>query len=373
MRRPFVILVIVTIVIEFAGNLATGAMPLAMRADGTLASANALAMGAGMFANLLGSLPVGVLVDRIGRLFTMRAAAVITCAGTLGMTYLHGPWWGAALMALRGFGLMSYVTAEFAYTAEIVPPERTVSAVSLFGLMANLIFALAPALGVWLWQHGIQREQFLWGSIVAIAGTASLWLLPKRHDVRTRKQSRTIAMRSLWVPTIVFLIAASLYSGINYSAAVLAFAQRGIGNPALIFTATAIVTAAIRYPAGRLVDRFGPRYMAIPIALFELFGCVVAAYAHDASQVMLAGALLGVSWGAIVPVGVGLFFEYSSRRTRGAAMGAYNLALNVGAAAGAIGVAIFTHVGWGYGGAMLVSGVLPILALPLVFIRRKTA
>lgn len=92
--------------------------------------------------------------------------------------------------------------------------------------------------------------------------------------------------------------------------------------------------------------------------------CVVTAYALDEFQVMLTGALLGVSWGAIVPVGVGLFFEYSSRRTRGAAMGAYNLALNVGAAAGAIGVAAFTHVGWGYTGAMLVSGVLPVLALP---------
>jgi MFS family permease len=237
--------------------------------------------------------------------------------------------------------------------------------------MANLIFALAPALGVWLWQHGVEREQFFWGSAVAIAGTASLWLLPKRHDVHTQKQSRTIVMRSLWVPTIVFLIAASLYSGINYSAAVLAFAQRGIGNPALIFTATAIVTAAIRYPAGRLVDRFGSRYMAIPIALFELLGCLVAAYAHNAFQVMLAGGLLGVSWGAIVPVGVGLFFEYSSRRTRGAAMGAYNLALNLGSAVGAVGVAIFTHIGWGYGGAMLVAAVLPVLALPFVFIRRK--
>lgn len=373
MRRPFVVLVIATIVIEFACNLATGSMPLALRADGTPDSINALAMGAGMFANLFGSLPVGVLVDRIGRLVTIRAAAGLTVVATLGMAYMHGAWWGAAFMALRGFGLMSYVTAEFAYTTEIVAPNRAVSAVSFFGLIANVIFALAPAIGVSLWQHGIHREQFLWGTFFAAAGMALLWLLPANLDVHTSKQSRTIVMRSLWVPTIIFLVAASLYSGVNYSAAVIAFAQRGVGNPALIFTAMAIATAAIRYPAGRLVDRFGPRPMAIPIAISQLIGCVVAARASTAFEVTLAGAILGIGWGAIVPVGVGLFFEYSSRRTRGAAMGAYNLALNLGQAVGAIVVSVFTHIGWGYGGAMLLCALLPTLALPFIFVRRRTA
>ena len=370
-RLPFFILIFATIVLEFACNLATGSMPLALQADGVSNSANALAMGAGMFACLFGSLPVGVLVDRIGRLSTIRGAAVLTCVATIGLAYLHGFWWGGVLMGIRGFSLMSYMTAEFAYTAEIVPPERAVSAVSFLGLVANLIFALAPAVGVELWQHGVQREQFLFGTILAVLGLVSLWFLPSRHDVRTVRPSRTIVMRSLWVPTIIFLVSASVYSGVNYSSAVLAFAQRGIGNPALIFTAMAIATAAIRYPAGRLVDRLGPKWMSIPVALSQLIGCVLAARATTALDITIAGAVLGIGWGAIVPVGVGLFFEQSSRRTRGAAMGAYNLALNIGSTAGAAIAALFTHIGLGYGGAMMLCAALPALTLPLIFIPRR--
>ncbi|MDQ2992866.1 MAG: hypothetical protein M3R30_08630, partial [Candidatus Eremiobacteraeota bacterium] len=69
-NRPYAVLLGATIVLEFACNLPTGSMPLALLADGAVESSIVLAMGAGMFANLLGSLPVGVLVDRIGRLVT---------------------------------------------------------------------------------------------------------------------------------------------------------------------------------------------------------------------------------------------------------------------------------------------------------------
>lgn len=52
---------------------------------------------------------------------------------SLGLAFLHGPIWGGLLMALRGFAMMAYVTGEFAYVTEIVPPERSVSAVSTLG------------------------------------------------------------------------------------------------------------------------------------------------------------------------------------------------------------------------------------------------
>ncbi len=370
-NRPYAVLLGATIVLEFACNLPTGSMPLALLADGAVESSIVLAMGAGMFANLLGSLPVGVLVDRIGRLVTIRASALLMAFATLGMALTHGPWWGGLFMALRGLSLMSYVTAEFAYTTEIVPPERAVSSVSFLGLVANTMFAVAPAVGVWLWMHGIAREQYYIGTALALAGTAALWLLPSRHDVKTASPSRTIIMRSLWLPTIAFLVAAAIQSGVNFSLAVLTFHQRGLGNAALIFTAMALSTAAIRYPAGRIADKFGPRSMLIPIVIAQIAGCLLAAYASNAWEVVAAGIALGIAWGAVVPVGVALFFEQSGRRTRGAAMGAYNLSFSLGSALGAVLAAVFVHFGFGYGGAMLVCCALPALTLPFVMRPRR--
>jgi MFS family permease len=370
-ERPYLVLVAATIVLEFACNLPTGSLPLALLADGTAGSSIVLAMGAGMFANLAGSIPVGVLVDRVGRLVTIRASALLMAFATLGMALTHGPWWGGLFMALRGLSLMSYVTAEFAYTAEIVPAGRAVSSVSFLGLIANTMFAIAPAVGVWLWLHGVARDQYYIGTALALAGTAALWLLPSRHDVKTASPSRTIVMRSLWIPTIAFLVATAVQSGVNFSLAVLTFHQRGIGNAALIFTAMALATAAVRYPAGRIADKYGPRSMLVPIAVAQVAGCVLAAYASNAWEVVAAGTALGIAWGAVVPVGVALFFEQSGRRTRGAAMGAYNLSFALGSALGAVLAATFVHFGFGYGDAMLTCTALPLLTLPFVLSARR--
>ncbi|HEY8313056.1 MAG TPA: MFS transporter, partial [Candidatus Baltobacteraceae bacterium] len=254
---------------------------------------------------------------------------------------------------------------------EIVPPERAVSAVSTLGMLANFAFAFAPAIAVLLWHQGVGREQFLYGAILTVAGGAALWFLPSRHDVRNEKRSRKILMRSVWMPAMLFLIAAAMQSGVNGSLAVLTFTHRGIANGALIFTSMAFCTFALRYPAGRFVDRYGPRLMAIPVVFAQIFGCILAARAFTPLAVLAAGALLGIAWSAVVPVGVGLFFEQSSRRTRGVAMGAYNLSFAIGTSTGAILAAALVKLGFDYGTAISICAIAPAMAVPWMFLLKR--
>jgi MFS family permease len=368
-RRPFFFLLVSTLVTEFACNLPTGALPLALLRDGATHSEVAFAMGGGMFAQLLGSVPVGAVVDRIGRLRTIRASVLLMALSNFGMAWLHGPQWGGVLMGLRGFSMMSYVTAEFAYVTEIVPQERSISAVSTLGMIANFVFAFAPAIGVFMWQHGIAREQFFYGGLLVLAGGSVVWFLPQKHDVRTRRRSRLILMRSVWLPAMAFLIAAAMQSGVNMSLAVVTFTQRGIANGALIFTSMAFATFALRYPAGRIVEKYGPRLMTIPVVVSQVIGCVLAAYAYAPWQVLLAGMFLGIAWSAVVPVGVGLFFERSSRSTRGIAMGSYNLSFAIGTSCGALLAALLTRFGFSYGIAISACALAPVMATPWLFLR----
>jgi MFS family permease len=368
-RKPFLLLLVSTFVTEFACNLPTGALPLALLRDGATHSEVAFAMGGGLFAQLLGSVPVGALVDRIGRLKTIRASVVLMALSSFGMAFLHGPVFGGLLMALRGFSMMSYVTAEFAYVSEIVPAERSVSSISTLGMIANFVFAFAPAIAVWLWHHGIAREQFSYGALLTIAGGSVLWFLPQKHDVQTRRRSRLILMRSKWLPAMAFLMAAAMQSGVNTALAIVTFTQRGITNGALIFTSMAFVTFALRYPAGRFVDKYGPRLMTIPVAIAQVIGCILAATAYTPAHVLLAGAFLGVAWSAVVPVGVGLFIEQSSRRTRGIAMGTYNLSFAIGTSAGALLAALLTRFGYSYTLAISACALAPVIAVPWVFWR----
>lgn len=158
----YAVLVVSSLLFDFPSNLPIGALPLALSDDGASHSIIALVLGSGMFAALIFSLPLGDLVDRLGRLATIRAAAVLGVVSLLGLAVTHGEAWSTTLMGLRSIALVLFMTAEFAYAAELASEERAVSDVATLGMIGNLGFATGPALGVFLWQHGIGRVQFGW-------------------------------------------------------------------------------------------------------------------------------------------------------------------------------------------------------------------
>lgn len=280
-------------------------------------------------------------------------------------------------MGLRGFAATSYITAEFAYVSEIVPKERAVSAVSILSTIANAVFAFAPALAVWMWNHGMGRMQFSYAAAITLFGGSVLWFLPRSRAARSkRRRSRLILMRSKWLPAMSFLSAVAMQSGVNTALAVVTFTQRGIGNGALIFSSMAFVTAALRYPAGRAVERFGVGAVALPVVAVQVAGCLVAASAHTTISVLVAGALLGCAWSAVVPVGVALFFQHSSPGTRGVAMGMYNLSFAIGSSSGALLAALLTRFGFTYATAISACALAALGAVPFVYlriVRRETA
>ena len=359
--------------IDVAASLPMGSLPLALAREGESSAVVSLVMGTAMFAALFGSVPIGWLADRIGRLPTMRYATGLIALSMLGLVWSHGALVNAAVMALRSIAFVGLFTAEFAYAGEIVSEDRRISSITTLGIIGNVALAIGPASAVWLWQHGIGREQYAYGALPILAGLLLLYALPSRHDVRSPRRSRLILMRSAWLPALAFSVGTQLQGGINGALAVLTFHNRGIPNAALLFTAIACTVILLRYPAGRCVDVFGPRLVAIPTAVFQAAGCVIAALAWTPYAVISAGFCLGVAWAAVIPIGVALFYEKSSRRTRGAAMGAFNFATSLGAAGGALIASVTAALGPGYALAMLFASAAPLIALPYVVASPKPA
>jgi MFS family permease len=367
----YAILVASAFLIEIALNVPLGSLPLALVRDGVSPGEIALIVGAGPIAALAVSVPIGGLADRFGRLPTIRIAACLCVVSIGALAYVTDPLLNGVLMAIRGIAITAYVTAEFAYASAVVAPERAVSATATLGMVGNLSFATAPAAGFWLWEHGIERQQFLWAACFALLGALILVRLPAELT-RHARRSRKIFIRSAWLPAIAFLVACSLAGGVNGALAIVTFHERGIANAALLFTAMASTTFALRFFAGRLVDRFGPRVVAIPTAIIQCTGALLAAHAHSPIAVIVAGACTGVAWSAVVPVGIGLLFERSSTGTRGAAMGSYNLAFSIGATGGSLIAAAAAAWGLGYAFAMSLCAASSLIALPWVLLSRPT-
>jgi MFS family permease len=360
-------LVVSAFFFELALNLSVGSMPLILGAEGASRAATASAMGCGMFAALLVSLPVGTLADRWGRLPTMRAGIALGVASLAGLAVVHGALAGGVLLAFRSVAVVAFMTAEFAYASRLASRERAVSDVATLGMIGNLTYALAPALGVFLWQHGIGRAQYAWAALAALAGGLVTFALPARFDTPALSTPRSPGVLDpRWLPAMGFALACTLQGGVNGALAVLTFHERGIFNGALILTAAAFSVFTLRYPAGRLVDRFGARAIAAPTAIVQAAGCLLAAAAHSPLAVIVAGVALGSAWAAVVPVALGLLFEHSASESRGAAMGAYNLAFSGGAACGALLATGATLIGAGYTLAISLCALAPLVVLPYV-------
>jgi MFS family permease len=361
----YALLVASAFLFELALDLPVGSLPLALDGDGASHGAVAAAMGSGMFAALLASLPLGALVDRFGRLRIMRVSALAGALSLLTLTFVHGAAGGSALLALRSIAFIGYMTAEFAYAGDLAMPGRAVSTVATLGMIGTLTFATAPALGIALWQHGVAREQFAWSAAVALAGAALLWALPA-EPARQPHASTPPMFRREWLPAIAFGVTVVLQPGVNGTLAVLTFHDRGVANGAALFSASALVAFALRYAVGRLIERFGPRRFALGVVLAQLGAALLAARAQTLTEVIVAGVLLGVGWAGGPPVLIALLFETTDERTRGAAMGAYNFASGSGAACGAVLATLATLLGGGYALAVTVAGLAPLAVVPFI-------
>ncbi|MBX9668706.1 MAG: MFS transporter [Candidatus Obscuribacterales bacterium] len=362
--RTYILLIIAALLSETSINLPVGSLPLALTQDGANENQVSIAMGCGMLAAFFLSLPLGATVDRIGKLPVLRAAAVGSGLIMVAMWCSHGVMAACIEMSIRSILLVAYMTAMFAYASNIFSKERMVSAVASLGIIGNVAFAVGPAVGVWLWKHGVQHDQYLYASILNLLSAGLMMFLPKKFDTKPEKpRPFNVKIDPHWLPGMAFILTCSLQGGVSFALAVLEFQERGIANEALLFTSTAVTTILLRYLAGRMVEKFGARKVAIPTVLMQSIGCVFAATASDWTFVMVAGIFLGFAWAAVPPIGIALIFEKCPEDARGTAMGSYNLSMSGGFGLGSALAAVVTALSFGYAQAILICALLPSLSL----------
>lgn len=106
-RAAYAIILFSALLADFAGNAALGSLPLALAREGSSDGAVALAMGSGMFVALMSAIPIGALVDRFGRLLTLRVAAL----GAYNLAFNVGMASGALIAAACAHFGWGYTTA----------------------------------------------------------------------------------------------------------------------------------------------------------------------------------------------------------------------------------------------------------------------
>jgi MFS family permease len=314
----------------------------------------------------------GAVADRIGKrkvllicsaaiaVFSALYAVVPSYQVMLALVIPHGVFWS---------GLLS---ASGAYVTDLVPPARRAEGLSYWGFASILAVSAAPALGLWIYEHGGWTVLLVEATILNIIMAAIAYRLPAdvpQAGRRARGAGDLIEWRVLVVGFTLFLYSFS-YGGITSFAALHA-EQRGVTPKSLYFTAFALAVILTRPFISRYADRAGHRRVIVPCLVMVVLGVAVLAFATTRSGFVASALIFGTGFGSAYPVFVAQLMRHVEDERRGATFGALIAAFDTGIGTGSIAMGwIGEH--YGLAKAFGVAAALAALSIPYYLVMWRT-
>jgi MFS family permease len=270
---------------------------------------------------------VGRLMDSRGR------RLVILCGGGLFVAvvalYLPIRTLGPYVYVVRlldGIATAMWYTALFTYGADLVPPQRRIQGLALFGTSGLLPIGLGALFGDVILYYATYRELFLGALGFSLLGFVACLPLRDvflvRHEAQPRGVLVTAAQPNLmpiWLASLTFFIAAFALSSFMKTFVI----AGGVGTVGGFYLAYAAVAVLLRMFLGWLPDRVGvKRMLGIAMSVYAL-GLIVLSSSRAPWHVLTAGMLCGAGHGYTFPVLFSLVITRARFQERGAAMASF--------------------------------------------------
>lgn len=332
---------------------------------GGSAFAAGLFLGSLTYASALSAPFTGALADRIGKRAMLLVCSIAIAAFSIAyglsasyrlplvLVFFHGIFWS---------GLLS---ASSAYMTDVIPETRRAEGIGYWGLSSMLAVALAPPVGLWIYQRG-------WGWLCAATGGLNLLMaaialrLPETAVAARRGREKLLAGNLLEWRVLLLSLTLFLYSfghgGITSFVALDADAL-GIRPKGIFFTAFALTVIASRLLAGPLADRVGHRRVILPSLGLIVAGFALLAGAATRAEMIASAVVYGVGLGNAYPAYAAYVIRHVDPDRRGAAFGAILAAFDTGIGTGSIATGALIHR-FGFATAFATAAALSALSIP---------
>ena len=317
--------------------------------------------GAGL---LIGDLPAGALTARIGERRAMVGAAVLTAAAMV--VCLLAPSLPVLAAGILTSGLASSVwgLARQSYLTEAVPIGMRARALSTLAGLTRVGTFVGPFLGAALAGVVGTDAGYLLNLGTAAVAAVILVLLPE-VEAEPRPSLAAVVREHRHVLATLGLAALMVMAVRQTRQSVLPLWCDHIGLDAaqtsLIFGLSGAVDTLLFYPAGSLMDRFGPASVGIPSMLVLAASYAVLPLAGTVPWVIAVAVLMGVGNGLGAGLVLTLGANASPQVGRQAFLGAWRLVSDLGKASGPLAVSAVAAV-TSLAGASVVMGGVGVLA-----------
>ena len=382
MTRPFLVLWCSTLLFYLGFQLLLPVVPLYAAALGAREAHVGFIMGSFALAAMVPRPIAGDLADRIGRRPLVLLGTAIFMLAPVGYA-LVGAIPGLLVVRLfHGAGMGFGPTAATVIATDLTPLAQRGAAMGLYGLASAVALAVGPYAGGEFVRRLGFGSTFLVATAIEAVALALAWTLPETRPAAGLARASLAppdgapggALARFWrrwfstaavYPSALVL---SLYVSYGGLAALLPlFAERRqLGNPGLFYTVYALVSLAVRSPAGWLSDRLGRRAVVAPALGISAAGLAVLALAASQRAFLGAAALYGVGFGAAQPVLLAMTADRAAPGERGRAMGTLYTAWELGISGGSMLLGLCaTTLGYAatWGTAAAIAGLGALAAL----------
>lgn len=300
-----------TVMFSFGQGLLVPILPLYAAEYGGSYSLAGLVVAAGWIGTMIGDVPVGMLLRKIGFRNAMIIGALLFGAATVALGFAGSPIELVALRIIAGIGIAFYQISRHTFIAHQIPPETRGRAIAVFGGINRMGHFVGPLVG------GFVASFYGLAAAIMVAGFVSLGIValaillvrePKTSDAESNKQALDFSVlkevvqhnpKELAAGGIAQIFAQMIRAGRQiviplYAAYAIGLDPAQVGQ---IVSASHFIEMFLFIPAGIIMDRWGRKAAAIPSFTIMGGAMLMVPLTDSYLSLMLVASLIGIGQG----------------------------------------------------------------------------
>lgn len=332
-------------------------------ASAALAAAIAALVGIGQ---IIGDVPAGWLVTKIGEKWSLVIAMLIDAVALVSMGLVHHLGLLAVAVFVNGMAGAVYGIARQNYLTVAIPYRYRARALSTLGGVFRVGWFVGPMAGSWILREASMSWAYGFASVASVLAAAVTTVMPDLPpvDAPTKISTWTIAKQNskvLWT-TGLGVTALMVVRSARRSLLPLWCHANGL-SPAttdLIYAWSMAADVLLFLPGGALMDRFGRWWVAVPSIFIQALALLTLPLAHTATTIGIVALAIGIGNGASSGIVMTLGSDASPNIGRPQFLAAWRLLSDTGSAMGPIVVTLVT-LAWPLSAASIVMSIIGLV------------
>lgn len=320
---------------------------------------------------IMADMPAGILAARIGDRPAMLLASVLGLIGFTGAALALSLWLLMLSILALGVATAVFHLARHSYLTEITPKSHRARVLSTLGGMHRLGYFIGPVLGaavitfsstVWAYWLAASCALIVILVLLCVRAPSEQSTIESHHPpVRIRKLAYDYRRLFLTLGTATLLTGA--VRGARLTVLPLWGEYQGFDPEviSLIFGLSWALDMLFFYPAGKIMDRFGRLWIALPSMAIMALAMALLPFTQTVETVSAVAVLLGIGNGIGAGIIMTLGADVAPPHARSSFLGIWRMFQDTGDAAGPLVIAAGAALG-SLSGGIWITAVLGIAA-----------